>query len=124
MDFDIKMAPVHRSGINAMSVSVGAHDDRTARNFSDIRTLIENCPLSETIKSISLQIINRLATSEAHIHSCFVEGARFHEVGVIDAIVDILGPSIVWIIRESKKPLLLTSLWERELLPAVMAIPL
>ena len=60
-DFDITVTPVHRNGIRAMSVSVGMYDDQTARNFADIRSLIENCPLSERIKSTSLQIFKRLA---------------------------------------------------------------
>jgi uncharacterized protein (TIGR00299 family) protein len=93
-DFDITVTPVHRNGIHAMSVSVGAYDDRTARNFADIRSLIENCPLSERIKSTSLQIFKRLVAAEAHIHSCSTEEVHFHEVGGIDAIVDIVGTAI------------------------------
>ena len=93
-DFDITVTPVHRNGIKAMSVIVGMYDDRTARHFADIRSLIENCPLSEGIKSTSLQIFKRLAASEAHIHNCSIEEVHFHEVGGIDAIVDIVGTVI------------------------------
>jgi hypothetical protein len=50
--------------------------------------------LSERIKSTSLQIFNRLAASEAHIHHCSTEEVHFHEVGGIDAIVDIVGTAI------------------------------
>jgi uncharacterized protein (TIGR00299 family) protein len=93
-NFDVTVTPVHRNGISAMSVVVGMHDDRTARNFADIRSLIENSPLSERIKSTSLQIFKRLAKSESHIHSCSVEKVHFHEVGGVDAIVDIVGTAI------------------------------
>jgi hypothetical protein len=93
-DFNLTVTPVHRNGIRAMSVIVGMVDNQTARNFSDIRSLIENCPLSERIKSTSLQIFKRLAASEAHIHSCSTEEVHFHEVGGIDAIVDIVGTAI------------------------------
>jgi uncharacterized protein (TIGR00299 family) protein len=93
-DFDITVTPVHRNGIKAMSVIVGMYDDHTARHFADIRSLIENCPLSEGIKSTSLQIFKRLAASEAHIHNCSIEEVHFHEVGGIDAIVDIVGTVI------------------------------
>ena len=93
-DFNLTVTPVHRNGIRAMSVIVGMVDDQTARNFSDIRSLIVNCPLSERIKSTSLQIFKRLAASEAHIHSCSTEEVHFHEVGGIDAIVDIVGTAI------------------------------
>jgi uncharacterized protein (TIGR00299 family) protein len=93
-DFNLTVTPVHRNGIRAMSVIVGMVDNQTARNFSDIRSLIVNCPLSERIKSTSLQIFKRLAASEAHIHSCSTEEVHFHEVGGIDAIVDIVGTAI------------------------------
>jgi len=93
-DFDITVTPVHRNGIRAMAVSVGMYDDQTSRNFADIRSLIENCPLSESIKSTSLQIFKKLATSEAHIHNRSIEEVHFHEVGGIDAIVDIVGTAI------------------------------
>ncbi len=93
-NFDITVTPVHRNGIRAMSVVVGMYDDQTARNYADIRSLIENCPLSERIKSTSLQIFKKLAESEAHIHSCATEEVHFHEVGGIDAIVDIVGTAI------------------------------
>jgi uncharacterized protein (TIGR00299 family) protein len=93
-DFDITVTQVHRSGIHAVSVSVGAYDDQTTRNFTDIRSLIMDCPLSERIKSTSLQIFKKLASAEARIHSCSTEEVHFHEVGGIDAIVDIVGAAI------------------------------
>ncbi len=93
-DFDITVTPVHQKGIRAMSVSVGVYGDQAARNFADIRSLIENCPLSERIKSSSLQIFKKLATSEAHIHSCSSEDEHFFEVGGTDTIVGIVGTAI------------------------------
>jgi uncharacterized protein (TIGR00299 family) protein len=93
-DFDITVTPVYRNGIHAVSVSVGAYDDQTVRNFTDIRSLIVDCPLSERIKSTSLQIFKRLAAAEAHIHRFSIEKVHFHEAGGIDAIVDIVGTAI------------------------------
>jgi pyridinium-3,5-bisthiocarboxylic acid mononucleotide nickel chelatase len=93
-NFDLAVTPVHRNGIRAMSIIVDIYDDQYARNFADIRSLIHSCPLSEKIKSISIQIFTRLAASEAHIHNCSLEQVHFHEVGGIDAIVDIVGTAI------------------------------
>jgi uncharacterized protein (TIGR00299 family) protein len=93
-DFDITVTPVHQKGIRAMSVSVGVYGDQAARNFADIQSLIENCPLSERIKSSSLQIFKTLATSDAHIHSYSSEDEHFFKVGGIDTIVGIVGTAI------------------------------
>jgi len=90
-DFDVTATSTHRNGIHAKMVQVTAHDDRTARNYSQIRSLIESSPLNENIKSTSLRIFQKLAEAEARIHNCSLEKVHFHEVGGIDAIVDIVG---------------------------------
>jgi len=93
-DFDIIVSPVQRHGIHAASVQVDILDSKTSRNYSDIRSLIENSPLSESVRSTSLAIFNRLAEAEARIHHCPVDQVHFHEVGGVDAIVDIVGAAL------------------------------
>jgi pyridinium-3,5-bisthiocarboxylic acid mononucleotide nickel chelatase len=93
-NFDIKVASAHRNGIHAKLVKVEAFDDQAARNFSQIRMLIENSPLTDSVKSTSLQIFRKLAEAEARIHNCAIETVHFHEVGGVDAIVDIVGTAL------------------------------
>ena len=93
-EFDIVVSPVQRHGIQAASVQVNILDDKTSRNYSDIRDLIENSPLSDTVKSTSLAIFKRLAETEARIHNSTVDHVHFHEVGGIDALVDIVGSAL------------------------------
>ena len=92
--FDIAVSPVTRHGIQAASVRVDITDNQSSRNYSDIRSLIEGCPLSETVKSTSLNIFKRLGEAEARIHSCPLDQVHFHEVGGIDAIVDVVGTAL------------------------------
>ena len=93
-EFDIGVSSVQRHGIQAVSVQVQILDGKTSRNYSDIRELIENSPLSDTVKSTSLAIFKRLAEAEARIHNCTVDHVHFHEVGGIDALVDIVGSAL------------------------------
>lgn len=93
-NFDIKVTQTHRNGIHAKLVNVEAFDDRAARNYSQIRSLIDDSPLTDRVKSTSLQIFQKLAEAEARIHSCPIEAVHFHEVGGIDAIVDIVGTAL------------------------------
>jgi uncharacterized protein (TIGR00299 family) protein len=72
-------------------VSVEVHDSKKSRDFKEIKSLLENSPLSEIVKSNSLKIFEKLARAEAGIHNCAPEDVHFHEVGGIDAIVDIVG---------------------------------
>jgi uncharacterized protein (TIGR00299 family) protein len=89
--FDIAVGSVQRHGIQAASVQVEILDGKTSRNYSDIRDLIENSPLTDRVKSKSLAIFKRLAEAEARIHNCDVDHVHFHEVGGVDALVDIVG---------------------------------
>ncbi len=90
-NFDLAMTPVQRNGMHATLVDVEASDDKISRNFSQIRSMIEDSPLADSVKSASLQVFRKLAQAEAHIHGCSLEQVHFHEVGGIDAIVDIVG---------------------------------
>ena len=92
--FGISTELVYRNGIQANLVSVTAEDDKSHRNFSDIKGLIEQSPVSEKVKATSLEVFRIIAEAEAGIHGCTMEEVHFHEVGGIDAIVDIVGTAL------------------------------
>jgi len=92
--FHLTVKPVIRNGITANLVTVEVEPSGQSRDFKKIRSLIESCPLSATVKSRSLDIFGKLAQAEARIHGCSVEEVHFHELGAIDAIVDIVGTAL------------------------------
>ena len=61
------------------------------RGLREIRALIEGSQLSASVKATSLRVFQRLAEAEAHIHGTTPDQVHFHEVGAVDAIVDIVG---------------------------------
>jgi len=63
------------------------------RSLSAIRSLILATPLSEAIKQTSIKTFELLGHSEAKIHNVSVDEIHFHEVGAVDAIVDIVAAS-------------------------------
>ena len=89
--FELKVDPTMRHGIAACSVRVIIKEDSVARNYADIRRLIETSRLSPAVKEKSLAIFARLAIAEAGVHRQPVEEVHFHEVGGLDALVDIIG---------------------------------
>ncbi len=89
--FDISVSSTYRSGIRSNLVEVRAANHQKERNFSVIKSLIEKSPLSENVKTTSIAIFKRIADAEAEIHGCKPQEVHFHEVGGIDAIVDIVG---------------------------------
>jgi uncharacterized protein (TIGR00299 family) protein len=92
--FQLTAKRIIRNGMTANRVTVDVEDPGQSRDFSKIKALIENSPFSETVKSRSLDIFGKLARAEAHIHGCAVEEVHFHELGAVDAIVDIVGTAL------------------------------
>ena len=92
--FDLTVTQVSRSGIHARRVQVDTKDSSKSRNYSLIKSLLKDSPLSPSVKERSLEIFAKIAEAEAEIHNCPIEKVHFHEVGGIDAIVDIVGTAL------------------------------
>lgn len=82
---------VMRGAISALYVKVTADEDGSSRTYHDIKTLVEASGLSDGVKQRSLRTFERLAFAEAKVHDRPIDQVHFHEVGGIDAIVDIVG---------------------------------
>ncbi len=93
-NFELRVKTVQRSGVHAKMVNVAVREDDSSRNFSQICRLIENSRFSDAVKSTSLQIFRKLAEAKAQIHNCRLDDVYYHEVGGIDAVVDIVGMAL------------------------------
>jgi uncharacterized protein (DUF111 family) len=60
----------------------------------NIEKIINDSDLSETVKKRAIEIFTNLAEAEAKIHGIEVKKVHFHEVGAMDAIVDVVGACI------------------------------
>ena len=92
--FELSASEVSAHGISAKKVNVDVLKESGSRNYRQIQSMILNSPLSQRVKDRSSDIFDRLATAEAGIHNCPKDRVHFHEVGGIDAIVDIVGTAL------------------------------
>ena len=96
--YQLKHAPFHDKGIHGSKFDVVLPEqDATppqTRHFSDIEALLNASTLSRRVRQTALAIFQHLAEAEATVHGTTVEEVHFHEVGAIDAIVDIVGAAI------------------------------
>ena len=92
--FEVEFEQVSRSGIAATFARVKTRDEHEHRHLSDILKIINDSQLSESIKERAAGIFGRLAEAEAQVHNQSVEDVHFHEVGALDAIVDVVGAAI------------------------------
>jgi len=67
------------------------HEHHHGRSLTEIRRLIQSAALADPVKEISVRTFALLGASEAKIHNVPVDRIHFHEVGAVDAIVDIVG---------------------------------
>lgn len=83
-----------KSGIAGTSLKITADDEyhrNHPRHLQDIESIITGSSLRPAVKSASLAIFRQLAEAEAKVHNIGVEQVHFHEVGAVDAILDIVG---------------------------------
>jgi uncharacterized protein (TIGR00299 family) protein len=78
-------------GSQAQIVIDQDHHDHHHRHLSHIRDIIAASDLDDTVKARSTDIFVRLAEAEARVHRSSVESVHFHEVGAMDAIIDVVG---------------------------------
>jgi pyridinium-3,5-bisthiocarboxylic acid mononucleotide nickel chelatase len=92
--FALQVQRVDRQGIAATHVTVVTEETHAHRHLHHITAIIEKSALPDRVKADSQRIFTRLAEAEAKIHNTTVEHIHFHEVGALDAIVDIVGAVI------------------------------
>jgi uncharacterized protein (DUF111 family) len=67
-----------------------AHAHEHGRGLKEIREIIRQAAISDTAKQTAVSIFQALGESEAKIHDTDIENVHFHEVGAVDAMVDIV----------------------------------
>jgi uncharacterized protein (TIGR00299 family) protein len=92
--YEFKPERVLRSGLAGIHVEVIVSGEQAHRHLSSIEGMIESSALSATIKERSRKIFRRLGEVEARLHQQPIERVHFHEVGAVDAIVDIVGACV------------------------------
>jgi len=92
--FELRESAKKAGGISAVHIDVITEHQHAHRHLSHIRDIIESSTLSETVKKNAVAIFTRLAEAEAKVHGTTPEKIHFHEVGALDAIVDVTGACI------------------------------
>ena len=112
--WEIKVTEVAKQGIGAKQLEVvideetpthsskglhffhshGHHHPHVHRTMSDIARIIDESGIAEKAKDLAKRIFWRLAEAEAKVHGSTPEKVRFHEVGAVDSIIDIVGVAI------------------------------
>ncbi|MDQ3908144.1 MAG: nickel pincer cofactor biosynthesis protein LarC [Acidobacteriota bacterium] len=93
-NFDVSFWGADRSGISATRAEVKTEREKHHRHLSTILKILERSRLSPSVKDRAARIFTRLGEAEARVHKVPVEQIHFHEVGAMDAIIDVVGACI------------------------------
>ena len=89
-----KTQHLHKSGHNHheehSDEHTHEHEHTHGRSLTEIRALISEAPLDSRVQQLALRAFELLGAAEAKIHNIPVDEIHFHEVGAVDAIVDIV----------------------------------
>ncbi len=89
--WQLNVRRVVKGGLAATTVEVESEAEHMERTLADIEALIAKSTLPERDRTLALRIFHRLAEAEARVHGVSPEEVHFHEVGAVDAIVDVVG---------------------------------
>ncbi len=90
--YRIDVVEARSGGLRGRRVSVtGLETQPPHRHWADIRQQIVEAPLSTALKERVLAVFTALAEAEATVHGSSTESVHFHEVGAVDALVDVVG---------------------------------
>jgi len=85
---------VWKNGVSATFVRVATEDQSKHRSLSAILEILEESNLTGTVKENATAVFRQLGEAEACVHDVPLGKIHFHEVGAVDAIVDIVGACI------------------------------
>jgi uncharacterized protein (TIGR00299 family) protein len=96
--YQLKLERIHDKGIRGSRFEVVLPAQEASappeRHLSDIEALLNASSLSQRVRETALAIFHCLAEAEAAVHGTTVEEVHFHEVGAVDALVDITGAAL------------------------------
>ncbi len=100
--FKIDICKMKKNGIEGTDVDVIVDDQHYShdnhrhphRSLEDIEKIINDSDLDEEVKTLSKVMFMKVAQAEAKIHGMTIDEIYFHEVGVLESIIDIVGATI------------------------------
>ena len=94
--WELSAEKVWKNGMAATSAHVKTEDQQKHRPLSAILQILRVSKLASPVRERASAIFQKLGEAEARVHDVPIEKIHFHEVGAVDAIVDIVGACIAF----------------------------
>lgn len=100
--YHLHQGHAHRSAIVATSFDVHVDGAQPLRTFSQIDAMLAESSLDDSTRRLARRIFRKLGEAEASAHRVPIEEVHFHEVGAVDAIVDIVGSAAALVYLDAR----------------------
>jgi hypothetical protein len=94
---EVKEVSLHQLGIACRRIEVIAPTDQPFRGLAQVREILRNLP--EEVVKPALRVFERMALVEGKVHGIPPEEVHFHEMGAVDAMVDVIATAgaLAWL---------------------------
>jgi uncharacterized protein (TIGR00299 family) protein len=93
-NYQVSFSQVDRCNLSATRATVETGPEHSHRHLTDLLKIIDDSQLNTSVKDRASRVFSLLAEAESEVHNVPVERIHFHEVGALDAIIDIVGACI------------------------------
>jgi uncharacterized protein (TIGR00299 family) protein len=90
-DVRVAVRDVRRSGITCKQVEFGIPEQPHGRHVGELVRLVERAPISDWVKTRAIRAFQLIGEAEGRVHGVAPEKVHLHEVGAVDAVLDIVG---------------------------------
>jgi len=90
-DVRVTVRDVRRSGVTCKQVEFGIPEQPHGRHVGELLRLVERAPVSDWVKQRALEAFRLVGEAEGRVHGVAPEQVHLHEVGAVDAVLDIVG---------------------------------
>src|SRR5436190_18971270 len=90
-DVRVTVRDVRRSGITCKQVEFDIPEQPHGRHVGELVRLVERAPVSDWVKERAVRAFRLVGEAEGRVHGVAPEKVHLHEVGAVDAVLDIVG---------------------------------
>src|SRR6266849_3827633 len=90
-DVRVTVRDVRRGGITCKQIDFTIPEQPHGRHVGELITLVERAPVSDWVKERAVHAFRLLGEAEGRVHNVAPEKVHLHEVGAVDAVLDIVG---------------------------------
>jgi len=90
-DVRVTVRDVRRAGITCKQIDFAIPEQPHGRHVGELIKLVERAPVSDWVKERAVQAFRLVGDAEGRVHGVAPEKVHLHEVGAVDAVLDIVG---------------------------------